>query len=286
MLLRLRVRLPDRPGSLGQVARTLGVTGADIVQMVVLERVGGRAVDDFTVIWPAAAPADRILAGLAAIPGVAVEGVWRSVGAPAVGGADAELVGQVAANPSDGVATLVDAVPGLLSADWAAALVVPADWAGGGDEPAGERCLGAAATSYAAGERCLGAAATSYAAGERCLGAAATSYAAAGGVAYASWRAPEQVHLPDVTPLRPRAFDGAGEVRYATAPFGRAGTVLLVARGGVAGGGDLAPAGAGLCAPAFHMTEVDRMAQLVRASGLVLGDRLDLLAASMSGVAR
>ena len=244
MLLRLRVRLPDRPGSLGQVARTLGVTGADIVQMVVLERVGGRAVDDFTVIWPAAAPADRILAGLGAIPGVAVEGVWRSVGAPAVGGADAELVGQVAANPSDGVATLVDAVPGLLSADWAAALVVPADWARGGEEPG------------------------------------------PGGVAYASWRAPEQVHLPDVTPLRPRTFDGAGEVRYATAPFGRAGAVLLVARGGVAGGGDLAPAGAGLCAPAFHMTEVDRLAQLVRASGLVLGDRLDLLAASMSGVAR
>src|SRR2546421_113097 len=116
MLLRLRVRLPDRPGSLGQVARTLGVTGADIVQMVVLERVGGRAVDDFTVIWPAVAPVDRILAGLAAIPGVTVEGVWRSVGAPAVNGADAELVGQVAANPSDGIATLVDAIPGLLAA--------------------------------------------------------------------------------------------------------------------------------------------------------------------------
>src|SRR5262249_20607141 len=132
MLLRLRVRLPDRPGSLGQVARTLGVTGADIVQMVVLERVGGRAVDDFTVIWPAAAPVDRILAGLDAIPGVTVDGVWRSVGAPAVGGADAELVGQVAANPTDGIATLVDAVPGLLSADWAAVLAVPADWARSG----------------------------------------------------------------------------------------------------------------------------------------------------------
>jgi hypothetical protein len=234
MLLRLRVRLPDRPGSLGQVARTLGVTGADIVQMVVLERVGGRAVDDFTVIWPAAAPADRILAGLAAIPGVAVEGVWRSVGSPAIGGADAELVGQVAANPADGVATLVDAVPGLLSADWAAALVVPADWASGGDGPA----------------------------------------SAEGGVAYASWRAPDPVCLPDVTPLRPRAFDGAGEERYATAPFGRAGAVLLVARSGTE---------AGLTAPAFHATEVDRLAQLVRASGLVLGDRLDLLAASLSG---
>jgi hypothetical protein len=235
MLLRLRVRLPDRPGSLGQVARTLGVTGADIVQMVVLERVGGRAVDDFTVIWPAAAPADRILAGLGAIPGVAVEGVWRSVGSPAIGGADAELVGQVAANPEDGVATLVDAVPGLLSADWAAALLVPADWASTGEDPG------------------------------------------SGGVAYASWRAPDPMRLPDVTPLRPRAFDGAGEQRYATAPFGRAGAVLLVARGGVE---------AGLRAPAFHVTEVDRLAQLVRASGLVLGDRLDLLAASISGVAR
>src|SRR5437763_15159804 len=102
MLLRLRVRLPDRPGSLGQVARTLGVTGADIVQMVVLERVGGRAVDDFTVIWPAAAPADRILAGLAAIPGVAVEVVGRSVGTRAIGGADGALDGPVAASPGDG----------------------------------------------------------------------------------------------------------------------------------------------------------------------------------------
>jgi len=222
MLLRLRVRLPDRPGSLGQVARTLGVTGADIVQMVVLERIGGRAVDDFTVIWPAAAPADRILAGLAAIPGVTVEGVWRSVGAPAVGGADAELVGQVAANPADGVATLVDAVPGLLSADWAAVLTVAADWARPGDDHAPE-------------------------------------------VVCASWQAPHPLTAPDVTPLRPRSFEGPE--RYATAPFGRAGLVLLLAR-------------AGEEAPAFHVTEVDRLAQLVRASALVLGSRLDQVTGS------
>ena len=218
MLLRLRVRLPDRPGSLGQVARTLGVTGADIVQMVVLERVGGRAVDDFTVIWPAAAPVDRILAGLAAIPGVDVEGVWRSVGAPAVGGADAELVGQIAANPADGIATLTDAVPGLLSADWAAVLAVPPDWARM-DDPVP-------------------------------------------GVVHASWRAPQPLCPPEVTPLRPRAFGGDDGTRYAAVPFGRAGLVLLAARG---------EAGA----PAFHVTEVDRLAQLVRASALVLGNRLD-----------
>jgi hypothetical protein len=239
MLLRLRVRLPDRPGSLGQVARTLGVTGADIVQMVVLERVGGRAVDDFTVIWPAAAPVDRILSGLGAIPGVAVEGVWRSVGAPGIGGADAELVGQVAANPDEGIATLVDAIPGLLSADWAAALVVPATWAQGGSTGLAGVPDGSVDTE--------------------------TSPA----VAYASWRAPQPLRPPDVTPLRPRAFAGPDGVRFGAAPFGRAGLVLLVARGGEQ---DMPEA------PAFHVTEVDRLAQLVRASALVLGARLDAVA--------
>lgn len=237
MLLRLRVRLPDRPGSLGQVARTLGVTGADIVQMVVLERVGGRAVDDFTVIWPAAAPVDRILTGLGAIPGVVVDGVWRSVGAPAVGGADAELVGQVAANSEEGIATLVDAIPGLLSADWAAALVVPADWAQGG-------------STGLAGVPDGG----------------SIDKDSSPAVVYASWRAPQPLRPPDVTPLRPRAFEGPDGVRYAAAPFGRAGLVLLIARGGEQDAPE---------APAFHVTEVDRLAQLVRAGALVLGDRLD-----------
>ena len=129
MLLRVRVTLPDRPGALGQVARTLGVAGADIVQVVVLERLAGRAVDDFTVVWPGASRVERLLAGLGAIPGVQVDGVWRAIGAPTTGGQDAELLAQVAANPSEGLATLVDAVPGLLAADWAAGAVVPADWA-------------------------------------------------------------------------------------------------------------------------------------------------------------
>jgi hypothetical protein len=85
MLLRVRVTLPDRPGALGQVARTLGVAGADIVQVVVLERLGGRAVDDFTVVWPGASRVERLLAGLAAIPGVQVDGVWKAIGAPVSG---------------------------------------------------------------------------------------------------------------------------------------------------------------------------------------------------------
>jgi hypothetical protein len=116
---------------LGQVARVLGVVGADIVSVMVLERVGGRAVDDFTVVWPASAPADRVLDGLAAIPGVRVDGVWRGteVSEP---GREVALVGQVAANPATGLATVVDATPALFGADWAAALRLSAAWAGGG----------------------------------------------------------------------------------------------------------------------------------------------------------
>ena len=52
MMLRLRVSFPDRPGALGQAARVLGTLGADILQVTVLERETGRAVDDFTVSWP------------------------------------------------------------------------------------------------------------------------------------------------------------------------------------------------------------------------------------------
>ena len=229
MLLRVRVTLPDRPGALGQVARTLGVAGADIVQVVVLERLGGRAVDDFTVVWPGASRVDRLLAGLAAIPGVQVDGVWKAIGAPVSGGHDAELLAQVAANPADGLATLVDAVPGLLAADWAAAAVVPADWAARSGAP---RPLPHEPHLPQGGEPTA---------------------------AYASWRAPSPLRLPA------RPLTGPDGTRYAVAPFGRAGLVLVVARSD----DDELPAAA------FHVTEVDRIAQLVRAAAVILGDRLD-----------
>jgi len=229
MLLRVRVSLPDRPGSLGQVARTLGVSGADVVQVVVLERLGGRAIDDFTVVWPTAARVDGLLAGLAAVPGVHVLGMWQAIGAPVTGGCDAELLGQVAANPADGIATLVDALPGLLAADWAAAVAVPADWASG--------LAGAPPT-----------------------------------VVYASWQAPDVLALPDIAPLRPRAFRGPDGTRYAAVPFGRAGLVLLMARD--------ADSTVEYGAPDFHASEMERAAQLVRTAALMLGDRLDLVGAT------
>jgi hypothetical protein len=84
-------------------------------------------------------------------------------------------------------------------------------------------------------------------------------------IAYASWRAPSPLRLPEVTPLRARPMGGPDGTRYAVAPFGRAGLVLVLAR----------TADDELPGPEFHVTEVDRVAQLVRAAAVILGDRLD-----------
>lgn len=224
MLLRVRVTLPDRPGELGQVARILGISGADIVQVVVLERLGGRAVDDFTVLWPARAQVQRLLQGLAAMPGVRVEGIWRVAGTPLTGSHDAQLLAQIATNPSDGVGTLVDAVPALLAADWAAVVAVPPDWA-------------------------------------------QQDRAGASVVLRSSWQATEPLVVPEVSPLRARSLAGSHDARYAVAPFERGGLVLVAAR---VHGSDLPPA-------TFHHSEVDRLAQVVRAAAAVLAERLERL---------
>ncbi|WP_242906874.1 ACT domain-containing protein [Actinomadura terrae] len=128
MLLRIRVRLPDRPGSLGRVARTLGAAGADVAQMAVLERGDGRALDDFTVGWPAGAAPGPLHDGLASVPGVEVLGIWPT-GEPCGAFPDAAVIGQVAAVPERGAEILADAVPAILSAGWAGLAEVGADGA-------------------------------------------------------------------------------------------------------------------------------------------------------------
>jgi hypothetical protein len=216
MLLRIRVRLPDRPGSLGKVARILGAAGADVVQMTVLERDEGRALDDFTVAWPSGASIDRLIEGLGFVPGVAVEGMWPTV-EPQGAFPDAALIGQLAAKPEDGLVIFTDSVPGILSADWA-------------------------------------------------------------GLLRTTSREPRLVHtsvdlvdfeLPDVTPVRPRAFAGPDGTQYAVAPIGgvSTGLAIIVAR---------------TAAPPFHRTEVFRLAQLINAAEAVLGSRLGQAAAAVA----
>ncbi len=124
MLARLRVNVPDLPGTLGKVASVIGVAGADIVKLDVLENETGRALDDVFIEVRGAELAERVRDQLAALPGVYVIGL--QIGLPPVGGhADLELVaqvmdGQAFDGPERAARTLVDGAPGALGADWAA----------------------------------------------------------------------------------------------------------------------------------------------------------------------
>jgi hypothetical protein len=221
MLLRVRVRLPDRPGSLGKVARTLGAAGADVVQMAVLERDAGRALDDFMVAWPSGAGIDRLCDGLASIPGVEIIGVWPTA-EPQGAFPDAALIGQLAANPDGGLVILTDAVPAILSADWAGLLRPPRPAAAGGERTAGDVV-----------------------------------------VLHSSVGAFGDIDVPDLSPIRPRAFTAKDGTQYTVAPIVDGELALLVARTG---------------APPFHRTEVFRLAQLVTAAEAVLGARHGVIA--------
>ena len=59
-LFKLRVTLPDRPGSLGAVASAIGFAGGDIRSLVVLKSEEGRGVDDITVAVPGSDPQDLL----------------------------------------------------------------------------------------------------------------------------------------------------------------------------------------------------------------------------------
>jgi hypothetical protein len=203
MLLRVRVSLPDRPGGLGAVTRTLGAAGADILQVTVLESVVGRALDEFTVSVANPAVRDRVAAGLEAAPGVRIEGIWETAEPP---GAfpDLGVLSQVAMNPARGMLTLVDAAPSLFSAEWSALVET---------EPSQS-------------------------------------------VTAASWQAPSEITLPDLTPLRPRVLTLPDGTHLAATPFDGTSVVLVIAR---------------RQAPPFHDVELTRLTVLADIVGAIVG---------------
>src|SRR5687768_9094842 len=48
----LRVWVPDRPGALGAVASRIGAVRGDLIGIDILERGGGRAIDELVVHLP------------------------------------------------------------------------------------------------------------------------------------------------------------------------------------------------------------------------------------------
>lgn len=147
MLVRLRLRVPDRPGSLGTVASTLGAAGADIVRVDVLESESGRAVDDVFVQVGDGAALDRVLDRVAGLSGVQVVGVQRGA-PPQTGHAELELVDRIVTRPVKALQTLVDGAPSALGADWAAVVDLS-------DEAAGRSADGTGAVIVAS-TRCPG----------------------------------------------------------------------------------------------------------------------------------
>jgi hypothetical protein len=124
----VRVWLPDRPGALGQVASRVGAVGADVVGIEILERGGGSAIDEITVMLPDPALVDRLVAEIRQVEGVAVEDV-RPVPADRPEGALAALAAAeaiVTAAGPERQARACRVVRTLLDADWAAVVTVPA----------------------------------------------------------------------------------------------------------------------------------------------------------------
>ncbi|HEY3869135.1 MAG TPA: hypothetical protein VGM10_12325 [Actinocrinis sp.] len=252
MLLRLRLWVADRPGALGQVTRELGGCGADIVQVSVLGRERGRALDEITVFLPEGGLRDRLERSLRAMPAVSVEGV-RACGEVPGAFPDLHLLGRVAAEPRSTLETLVEALPRILAADWAMALRrQPA-----ADASAAAKGLVGVAAGVPVGTAAARAAEPAEAAPEP-----------APEILARSWGAPGSADLPGL-PAAPVALS-AGSTRYAVAP---------VVPAGDAGPGPVNPGSPQilLCRigdPAFHRFEVMRLARLCEVAAAIAGPRL------------
>ncbi len=83
-----RIWIDDRPGALGQVASRIGGLQGDVVGIEILERGGGRAVDELVIELPDPTSVDRLIREINEVDGAAVEEI-RLLEGPADAGLDA-----------------------------------------------------------------------------------------------------------------------------------------------------------------------------------------------------
>jgi hypothetical protein len=120
----IRVQLPDRPGTLGAVATALGLIGADILSVDVVERAPGLAIDDLVVELPSGRLPDALITAAESIEGVEVDAVRPYAGVLNTH-RELELVEEIAARPEQGLEIFAEGVPRIVRAGWA--LVVTQD---------------------------------------------------------------------------------------------------------------------------------------------------------------
>ena len=117
----LRVRLTDRPGSLGSLAVALGSVGADILSLDVVERGEGFAVDDIVVdLGPQSLP-DTLITAAEALEGITVDSI-RPYADVLDTHRELELIDHVAGAGHDQLQMLADQVPRVLRVGWCAVL--------------------------------------------------------------------------------------------------------------------------------------------------------------------
>lgn len=76
----VRVWVPDRPGALGAVASRIGAVRGDLVGVDILERGGGRAIDELVVDLPSHDLVPLLVAEMGQVDGVDVEDVRPAPG--------------------------------------------------------------------------------------------------------------------------------------------------------------------------------------------------------------
>ncbi|MBA0125009.1 amino acid-binding protein [Haloechinothrix sp. YIM 98757] len=117
----IRVQIPDSPGSLGSVASALGMVGADILSVDVVERSSGIAVDDMVVELPSGSLPDALITAAESVDGVEVDAVRPYAGVLDTH-RELELVEEIAAAPRTGLEILAEGVPRIVRSGWALVL--------------------------------------------------------------------------------------------------------------------------------------------------------------------
>jgi hypothetical protein len=120
----VRVWLPDRPGALGQVASRIGAVHGDVTAIDILERGGGRVIDELAVALPDDVSIDLLAKEINAVDGASVEHI-RPVAAERPDSATSvlQLAAAVAeAAPGDRLGVLVAGLLVAADADWAVAV--------------------------------------------------------------------------------------------------------------------------------------------------------------------
>ncbi len=122
MLARIRLSIPDQPGTLGRVASAIGVAGGDVHEIQVLACDLGRAVDDVWVRVSSPQHLERLVRGLTSMRGVEVEGVRSNVSEISRLG-ELELISAVLATGD--LQVLVNQAVAALDLTWAAVIDAP-----------------------------------------------------------------------------------------------------------------------------------------------------------------